>query len=41
MNNAEKTVQTVTYGAAFPWVGVIVLGLSLVAAAAVLVIRKR
>lgn len=40
-NNAEKTVQTVTYGAAFPWVGVIVLGLSLVAAAAVLVIRKR
>lgn len=41
VNNAEKTVQTVTYGAAFPWVGVIVLGLSLVAAAAVLVIRKR
>lgn len=41
VNNAEKTVQTVTYGAAFPWVGVIVLGLSLVAAAAILVIRKR
>ena len=41
VNNAEKTVQTVTYGAAFPWVGVIVLSLSLVAAAAVLVIRKR
>lgn len=41
VNNAEKTVQTVTYGAAFPWVGVIVLGLSLVAAATVLVIRKR
>lgn len=44
VNNAEKTVQTVqtvTYGAAFPWVGVIVLGLSLVAAVAVLVIRKR
>lgn len=41
VNNAEKTVQTVTYGAAFPWVGVIVLGLSLVAAAAVLMIRKR
>lgn len=41
VNNAEKTVQTVTYGAAFPWVGVVVLGLSLVAAAAVLVIRKR
>lgn len=41
VNNAEKTVQTVTYGAAFPWVGVIILGLSLVAAAAVLVIRKR
>ena len=38
VNNAEKTVP---YGAAFPWVGVIVLGLSLVAAAAVLVIRKR
>ena len=41
VKNAEKTEQTVTYGAAFPWVGVIVLGLSLVAAAAVLVIRKR
>lgn len=41
VNNAEKTVQTVTYGAAFPWVGVIVLSLSLVAAATVLVIRKR
>lgn len=41
VNNAEKTVQTVTYGAAFPWAGVIVLGLSLVAAAVVLVVRKR
>lgn len=39
--NTASTVQTVTYGAAFPWAGVIVLGLSLVAAAVVLVVRKR
>lgn len=39
--NTASTVQTVTYGAAFPWVGVVVLGVSLVAAAALLVARKR
>lgn len=39
--NTASTVQTVTYGAAFPWVGVVVLGVSLVAAAVLLVARKR
>ena len=39
--NAAATVQTVTYGAAFPWAGVIVLSLSLIAAAAVTFVRKR
>lgn len=39
--NTASTVQTVTYGAAFPWVGVVVLGMSLVAAAVLLVARKR
>ena len=39
--NTASTVQTVTYGAAFPWVGVVVLGVSVVAAAALLLTRKR
>lgn len=39
--NTASTVQTVTYGAAFPWVGVVVLGVSIVGAAALLLIRKR
>ena len=39
--NTASTVQTVTYGAAFPWVGVVVLGVSVVAAAALLLARKR
>ena len=39
--NTASTVQTVTYGAAFPWVGVVVLGVSVVAAAALLIARKR
>lgn len=39
--NTASTVQTVTYGAAFPWAGVVVLGVSLVAAAVLLVARKR
>lgn len=39
--NTASTVQTVTYGAAFPWVGVVVLGVSLVAAAVLLIARKR
>lgn len=39
--NTASTVQTVTYGAAFPWVGVVVLDVSLVAAAVLLVARKR
>lgn len=39
--NTASTVQTVIYGAAFPWVGVVVLGVSLVAAAVLLVARKR
>lgn len=39
--NTASTVQTVTYGAAFPWVGVVVLGVSLVPAAVLLVARKR
>lgn len=39
--NTASTVQTVTYGAAFPWIGVVVLGVSVVAAAAVLIARKR
>ena len=39
--NTASTVQTVTYGAAFPWVGVVVLGVSIVGAAALLLTRKR
>ena len=39
--NTASTVQTVTYGAAFPWVGVVVLGVSVVGAAALLLTRKR
>ena len=39
--NTASTVQTVTYGAAFPWIGVVVLGVSVVAAAALLIARKR
>ena len=39
--NTASTVQTVTYGAAFPWVGVVVLGVSVVGAAALLLARKR
>lgn len=39
--NTASTVQTVTYGAAFPWIGVVVLGVSVVAAAALLLTRKR
>lgn len=39
--NTASTVQTVTYGAAFPWIGVVVLGVSVVAAAALLLARKR
>ena len=39
--NTASTVQTVTYGAAFPWVGVVVLGVSIMGAAALLLIRKR
>ena len=39
--NTASTVQTVTYGAAFPWIGVVVLGVSIVGAAALLLIRKR
>lgn len=39
--NTASTVQTVTYGAAFPWVGVVVLGVSVVVAAALLLTRKR
>ena len=39
--NTASTVQTVTYGAAFPWIGVVVLGLSVVGAAALLLTRKR
>ena len=39
--NTASTVQTVTYGAAFPWIGVVVLGVSIVGAAALLLTRKR
>lgn len=39
--NTASTVQTVTYGAAFPWVGVVVLGVCVVGAAALLLTRKR
>ena len=39
--NTASTVQTVTYGAAFPWIGVVVLGVSVVGAAALLLTRKR
>ncbi len=39
--NTASTVQTVTYGAAFPWAGVVVLGVSIVGAAALLLARKR
>ena len=39
--NTASNVQTVTYGAAFPWIGVVVLGVSVVAAAALLIARKR
>ena len=39
--NTASTVQTVTDGAAFPWVGVVVLGVSVVGAAALLLARKR
>ncbi len=39
--NTASTVQTVTYGAAFPWIGVVVLGVSVVVAAALLIARKR
>lgn len=39
--NTASTVQTVTYGAAFPWIGVVVLGVSVVAAVALLLARKR
>lgn len=39
--NTASTVQTVTYGAAFPWIGVMVLGVSIVGAAALLLTRKR
>ena len=39
--NTASTVQTVTYGAAFPWIGVVVLGVSIVGAAALLLARKR
>ena len=39
--NTASTVQTVTYGAAFPWIGVVVLGVSVVGAAALLLARKR
>ena len=39
--NTASTVQTVTYSAAFPWIGVVVLGVSVVAAAALLLTRKR
>lgn len=38
--NTASTVQTVTYGAAFPWIGVVVLGVSVVVAAALLIARK-
>ena len=39
--NTASTVQTVTYGAAFQWIGVVVLGVSVVGAAALLLTRKR
>lgn len=39
--NTASTVQTVTYGAAFPWIGVVVLGVGVVGAAALLLTRKR
>ena len=39
--NTASTVQTVTYGAAFPWIGVVVLCVSVVGAAALLLTRKR
>ena len=39
--NTASTVQTVTYGAAFPWIGVVVLGVSVVGAAALMLTRKR